>query len=156
MRRTLAQRFREAASKFETFGTDDIALKLGVRTYAEMEKLRSALKGLVRNGEVISLRPGFYRYAKKEKPLSMVAKMWRAMLIKGSFTRRDIGRLSGASITHVHKYFMKLEREGLIVNTSGKRGYKDGVFQLADPDDAPLKHPRSPKTQKAGERKHLG
>ena len=93
---------------------------------------------------MVSVRPGFYKYAGRQKPLSLIEKMWRAIRIKEYFTRRDIVRLSGASNSHVHKYMMHLEAQGIIENVSGGRGYSEGIFGLINPDTVPLEHPVLP------------
>ena len=145
MRESFLQKVRQAAIELGEFTINDLTIALPVCTYEDKEKARRSVKSLKRSGEAISLRPGLYRYIGKDKTLNKLARMWRAMRIKGYFTRQDIGRLSGASKTHVHKYFMYLERKGIIENSSGGRGYKGGVYCLIDQDNAPLEHPKIPK-----------
>jgi hypothetical protein len=41
------------------------------------------------------------------------------------------------------KYFIFLKKKGFIIAVSGN-GYSEGVYRLADPDNAPLEHPKSP------------
>jgi len=66
--------------------------------------------------------------------------MWRAMKLKGSFTQKEIVKLTGASRSHVKNYFVQLKKQGLIEVESGQ-GYEKGVFRLKDPARAPLEHP---------------
>ena len=145
MKESFLQRVRQSAINLGEFTINDLTIALPVCTYAEKEKARWSVKSLKRSGEVISVRPGLYRYIGKDKTLNKLARIWRAMRIKGYFTRQEIGRLSGASKTHVHKYFMYLERKGIIENSSGGRSYQVGIYCLIDPDNAPLEHPKMPK-----------
>ncbi len=144
MAKSLMQKIREIVSELGDFDSNDLSKALHVQTYKENEKVRRAVKGLKRLGEVESIRPGYYRYKGKQGPLSLIARMWRAMRIMESFTVRDIVRLSGASKTHAHKYFMFLEKKGIIKNSFGRRGYSDGEYSLMDLDNAPLDHPKMP------------
>jgi Fic family protein len=144
MGKSLIQRIREVAIESSDFDINGLTIALHIQSYEEKEKVRRAVKGLKRSNEVISIRPGYYRYKGKQVALSLIEKMWRAMRIKEHFTVRDIVRLTGASKTHAHKYFMFLEKKGVIVNSSGERGYRDGVYSLIDPDNAPLDHIRMP------------
>ena len=67
--------------------------------------------------------------------------MWRAMRIKGTFTQKDIMRLTGASRPHVKKYVRYLRRQGLVEAVAGQ-DYVRGLYRLKDPDNAPLEHPK--------------
>ena len=135
-------RIREAVKELGEFTINDLTVELHVCTYKEKDRIRRAVKCLKKYKEVVSIGPGFYRYQGqgKQKPLKKIVKMWRGMRIKEYFTRQDIVRLSGASKIHVKKYFIFLKREGFISPVSG-RGYKEGLFRLSDPDNAPLEHP---------------
>ena len=144
MAKSLMQSIREVVLNLGDFDLNDLTVALHVQSYEEKEKLRRAVKGLKRLDEVVSIRPGYYRYKGKQSPLSLIAKMWRGMRIMESFTVRDIVRLSGASKTHAHKYFMFLEEKGIIKNSFGGRGYSDGEYSFMDPDNAPLDHPKMP------------
>ena len=145
MKEYFLQRVRQAAIDLGEFTINDLTIALPVYTYEEKEKIRWSVKSLKRSGEIISVRPGFYRYLGKERALNKLARMWRAMGIKKYFTQQEIVRLSGASKTHTHKYFMYLERKGIIENSSGGRSYQGGIYCLIDPDNTPLEHPQMPK-----------
>jgi len=145
MRESFLQRVRQGAVDLGEFTINDLTISLPVSTYAEKEKIRWSVKSLKRSGEVISVRPGLYRYLGKERVLSKLARMWRAMGIKKYFTQQEIVRLSGASKTHAHKYFMYLERRGIIENSSGGRSFEGGIYYLIDTENAPLEHPKIPK-----------
>lgn len=145
MKEAFLQRVRQAAIELGEFTINDLTVSLPVSTYAEKEEIRWCVKSLKRSGEAISVRPGLYRYLGKERVLNKLARMWRAMGIKKYFTQQEIVRLSGASKTHAHKYFMYLERSGIIENSSGGRSYREGIYCLIDPDNAPLEHPKVPK-----------
>ncbi|MFC1867671.1 hypothetical protein ACFL0H_06010 [Thermodesulfobacteriota bacterium] len=151
MEKSLMQKIREVVNDLDDFDIDHLTVALHVQTYEGREKIRRAVKGLKKLKEVETIRPGLYRYKGKQGPLSLIAKMWRAIRIKERFTLRDIVRLSGASKTHAHKYFKYLEGKGIIANCSGDRRYSDGLNNLVDPDNAPLDHPKMPlKNRKNG------
>lgn len=136
-----AQQIREAAVDLEEFTIHDLADRLCVRTYREKARLKIGLKGLKVSGEIISVQPGLFRYKVKQRPFSMTEKMWRAIVIKGRFTWKDLVILSGASKSHVHKYLRFLEHKGIIRRASLSRAYADGCWVLIDPESAPVKHP---------------
>jgi len=140
MERTLTGKIRRAASEFGDFTVNDLATSLNMRSEKEMRRIRTAIKDLKSNKEIIALRRGLYRYTEKEKPLNKITKMWRAMRIKEYFTRRDIKLLSGASEAFVIKYFKYLVNKGFISHVSGF-GFKDRLYCLNNPDKAPLNHP---------------
>ena len=135
----LAQKVREAAAELGRFTAKDLVVFLNYKGKSII-KIRKAIDYLKKWGHVVSLRPGFYLYQDKQKPLMKIEKMWRGILIKEYFTRQDILKLSGASFRYVERYFSFLKREGLITHVSGS-GYKNGLYCLTDPDTAPLERP---------------
>jgi hypothetical protein len=144
MAEKLAHRIREIVTDLDQFTIQDLVEPLHIQTFREKERVRSAVKGLRKIRDVVSIMPGVFCYRPKQKPFSMLAKMWRAMLIKGTFTWREIVVLSGADKTHVHKYIMFLSRARYIERISRERSYARGIYRVADPDHAPLEHPRMP------------
>jgi Fic family protein len=152
MAETLPQKVRQAASKLGDFSFGDLASALNAHENDEKLRLREVVKNMKRTKEIIILRRGFYRYNFKQKPLTKIAKMWRAMRIKEYFTRRDIERLSGASNTYVRKYFIHLKKAGFIYRVSDN-GHKADLFGLVEPDKAPLQHPVPPNLKK--EKSHV-
>jgi hypothetical protein len=140
MGRIYAQTVREAVKELAEFSFDELIDKLHPTTFEGLRDIKRALSRFCREGEVAALGSDRYSYVGKKK-LTKLEKMWRAMRITGQFTRQDIVRLTGASGIHVKKYFIFLKRNGFIVPVSG-RGYRGGIFKLADPDKAPLEHPR--------------
>ena len=143
MEKGLTQKIRDYANGADVFTVDEIASALGTKTFEYLRKIREVVKRLKARGEIISVSPGLYRYEMKPCPFTKVERMWRAMRIKEYFTRKDIVMLSGASKTHAKKYFIFLKKKGFIIAVSGK-GYSEGVYRLADSDNAPLEHPKSP------------
>jgi len=154
MRESFIQKTREAAAELGDFTISELVVFLKMKN---KPKIRKAIDYLLRvKGEVVSIRPRFYRYQGNQKPLNKVDKMWRAMRIKEYFSRQDILKLSGASYVYVKTYFAWLKREGFITHISG-RGYKDALFRLTDPETAPLDRPITSKGRLVsfqGERKH--
>lgn len=143
MTKMITQRVRETAFRLGEFTLDDLMEALPVYTFEEIWKLRGAIRWLRKSGEFTLVQHGLYRYQARRERLTKVAKMWRAMRIKEYFTKRDIVKLSGASKSHVKKYFIILKRKNYIARVEGK-GSKEGVYRLMDPDNAPLEHPKSP------------
>ena len=143
MAETFSQNVRLAASEMGMFTVDELVSRLPVSTYREKRKIRSVIQGFEASGEAVLLKPGIYRYQGRKQPLSRVARMWRAIRIKGHFTRLDLVRLTGASKGHAKKYIFYLKRKGFIELVS-KQGNNYGVYRLIDPDNAPLEHPQLP------------
>ena len=143
MAETFAQQVRQVASELGEFTVDDLVSRVPVSTYKEKKKVRSVAQGFEKSGEITLLGPGLYRYQAKQTPLSKVARMWRAMKIKGYFTRQDLVKLCGASEGHVEKYVYFLKRGGFIAHVAGQ-GYEHALYCLIDPENAPLKHPEMP------------
>ncbi|MEW6666224.1 MAG: hypothetical protein AB1512_13525 [Thermodesulfobacteriota bacterium] len=140
----LSQRAREAAKDFGEFTVDDLILRLSAKTYREKKDIQSAISRFCKYGEVLLLRPGLYRYEGKQA-LSLTQKIWRAMMIKGQFTKKDLVRLSGASFSRVNNYVGFLKRSG-IVNRAAKLTGNTALYSLSDAERAPLNHPRMKKS----------
>ncbi len=140
MREGFTQRLRQSAIELGEFTVNDLAHKIPVYTYKDKHKITRVLSVLKKQGEIISIRTGHYRYQEKNQPLSQQAKIWRAIKIKEYFTRRDIVKLSGASDSYVRRYLNFLKKEGFIKHVSGW-GYKDALYRLIDPATAPLEKP---------------
>lgn len=149
MAETFPQKVRQAALRLGDFSCEDIALALNAHEKKEKVRIRETINYLKRTKQVIALRRGFYRYKIYQKPLTNIAKMWRAMKIKEYFTRFDIERLSGASGTHVRKYFIYLKNAGFIYCVKNN-GHKADLFGLVEPDNAPLQHPIPTNKNKKG------
>jgi hypothetical protein len=141
MGQKLAKQIREAAVELVQFTIHDLADRLCIRSYAEKARLKGGLKGLKKTGEIVSVQPGIFRYKMRQRPFSMTEKMWRAIIIKGRFTWRDLVLLSGASRSHAHKYLRFLEQKGIIRSISTSRKYSEGCYILIEPEKAPLEHP---------------
>ena len=62
----------------------------------------------------------------------------------------QIEMVAGIAVVTINmpRYFKFLERKGFIISHSGGRGYKDGLFCLTDPNNAPLEHPKFSKTER--------
>ena len=140
MREGFTQRLRQSAIELGEFTVNDLAHKIPVYTYEDKHRITGVLSALKKQGEIISNRTGNYRYQEKKQPLSLQAKIWRAIKIKEYFTRRDIVKLSGASDSYVRRYLNFLKKEGFIKYISGW-GYKDALYRLIDPATAPLEKP---------------
>lgn len=92
---------------------------LSADAQAERDRIRRRCNQMVNTGELCRIRPGHYRYNAKSAPARSEQKtsaMYRALRsAKPGFTATDIARTSGASYTHVIKYFKFLEEAGFIV-----------------------------------------
>jgi len=140
MHEGFTQKLRQSAIELGEFNVNDLAHSIPVYTYKDKHKITRVLSVLKKQGEIISIRMGHYRYQEKKQPLSQQAKIWRAVKIKEYFTRRDIVKLSGASDSYVRRYLNFLKREGFIEHISGW-GYKNALYRLIDPTTAPLEKP---------------
>jgi len=134
------QRVRQLAIELGEFNINDLAHRVPVFTYRDKYRIAKVVQKLKSSGEILSIRPGYYHYQGKQKPFAKIARMWRAIRIKEYFTRRDIVKLSGASDAYVKRYFTFLKQKGFIEHISG-RGYKNGLYRLTYPIEAPLEHP---------------
>jgi len=136
----LTQKVRQAAIELDEFTSNDLTDLIPVFTYKDRDKIRKVIQELKKSGEIVLIREGLYRYEGKKRPLSKQARIWRAIIIKEYFIRRDIVKLSGASDDYVKRYLTFLKGRGFIEHISGQ-GYKDGLYRLTDPKTAPLDHP---------------
>lgn len=143
MAEAFAQKVRKIASEMGEFTVNDIVSRLPAKTYREKRSIKNVIGKFRKRGEAISLKPGLYCYRGSQTPLSKTAKMWRAIRIKGDFTRRDLTRLSGATEGHARKYIFFLKREGFISRVEIQRS-KYRAYRLVDPEKAPLEHPKMP------------
>jgi len=123
------------------FTIDRLEEMVPVKTMKELGEARSTIKRFIREEEIIPDGPGRYRYQVVTRRFPKVARMWRAMRLKGSFTQKEIVKLTGASRIHVRKYFIQLKKQGLIEVVTGQ-GYEGGRYRLKDPDGAPLEYPK--------------
>lgn len=139
----LAAKIRAVVPSLGDFTIHDLAYVLGVQTYADKARLKTSLKGIMKSGAIVGLRPGLFRFTQKDASFSMLQSMWRTMLLKQRFTWQDITRISGSSKSHAHKYLRFLEGKGIVRNL-GDRGYRSGVWELMEPEKAPLEHPILP------------
>jgi len=140
MKVSLTQRqIREAAARLGEFSLEDLREALDLPICGTYRAISDSLKAFRRWGHLKKVGPDLYRYVDK-RGFSKKGKMWRAMLIRSEFTRKDVARLAGCSLDYVNKYFACLQRQGWVTLVS-KEGHKDGVYRLVDPDKAPLEHP---------------
>lgn len=140
MGENFTQKLRQSAIELGEFNINDLAHCIPVYTYKDKHRIIKLIQALKRNGEIVSIRRGFYCYQGKKRPLTKKARMWRAIRIKEYFTRRDVVKLSGAPDAYVRWYLSFLKRDGFIEHISG-RGYRNGLYRLTNSTDAPLDHP---------------
>lgn len=140
MRDGFTQKLRQSAIEIGEFNVNDLAQKIPVYTYRDKHKITRVISVLKKQGEIISIKKGYYRYQEKKRPLSKQARIWRAIRIKEYFTRRDIAKLSGASDVYLRRYLNFLKGEGFIEHITGW-GYKNALYRLIDPTTAPLEKP---------------
>jgi len=143
----LSEKVRDAAAQLGEFTIDEVATKIPITNYAEKRSVRAVLKNFENNGEVTKLRKDLYRYRGRRPTLSKTAKIWRAIWIKKSFTRRDLVKLSGASDAHVKSYVTFLKKNGFVQHVTGK-GFNLGIYCLADMDASSFDHPQMPRRRR--------
>ena len=141
MPETVTQRVRKTAFDLGEFTMDQLEEAVPVKTMKELQAARHAIKRFIQEEEIIPDGPGRYRYQVVTRRFPKVARMWRAMRLKESFTQKEIVKLTGASRIHARKYFIQLKKQGLIEVVTGQ-GYEKGVFRLKDPAGAPLEYPK--------------
>lgn len=111
---------------------------------AERDCIRKRCNSLVRTGELVRIKPGQYRYNAEAAPArsgELITRMWRSLKTsKPGFSCQDIARVSGASYSHVVKYFRLLEEKDFI-RRHGRSGntllYK-GTGTMRDTIRAPM------------------
>jgi hypothetical protein len=101
------------------------ALGAGQDDQAERARIRRRCNQMVAAGELTRIRSGVYRYNAGAAPArhgEHMTRMCRAIKSSATgFTQQDIARVSGATVTHVCKYFGFLTQEGYL-RRAGKRG----------------------------------
>ena len=144
-------KIRSAAARLIEFTLDELMEVLHVSSRKGRHLVQKAIGDYGRSGLIEKTGTETLRY-KGHTLGSLRMKMWRAILIKGKFTQRDIVVLSGASRNYVRMFFAHLKKAGAIKHISG-RGYEESLFRLIDPESAPLECPVKcwqPRTKKKG------
>lgn len=141
MEGSFPDKVRKAAAELKGFTLDEICERLDVRTYQERDRVRRTLRDLIRWSKV-SAGPNEYRYKGKPAMLKQ-ERMWRAMLIKGHFSRSDVMRLTGAARHYCQEYITFLHKSGFIeiADQTPGRAY---TWRVVDPECAPIEYPRMP------------
>ena len=119
MKETLAGRVREAARELgagdKTFTVDDLAERIGTRTYAEKDPIRSTLRDFHRRGEVDRVAPGVYTYREKvtKKPDKQKI-MWRTLRFRRTVTVEDLQMNAKAEESYVLEWLRLMIRRGIV------------------------------------------
>jgi len=66
MRDGFTQKLRQSAIELGEFNVNDLAHKIPVYTYKDKDKIIRVLSVLKKQGEIISIRTGHYRYQDKK------------------------------------------------------------------------------------------
>ena len=124
MKETLAGRVREAARDLgagdKTFTVDDLADRIGTKTYAEKDPIRSTLRDFRRRGEVVRVAPGVYNYRGKQggKP-EIQEVMWRLLRSRRTVTVEDLQEMAEAEESYVLEWLRMLIRRGIVRESGG-------------------------------------
>jgi len=117
MSRGMTQRVREAAAGFARFTRADIDTKLGIRTRAGQQRVRSVIHDLRKSGEIVSIERGLYKYIEKSRPRTKIDIVWHLVRSHRHFSTDDIERLSSASRHTILEYLRCLATIGCIRKT---------------------------------------
>ena len=142
-----ANRIREAAKRFGTFGVRQLADEIGVQSYAEVAKVRNALRDFRRRGEIIHIARGCWKYCGKEhagRGKGVRERVYRAMYTKTVFSARDLVVLTDADESYIRALIRRLLKAGHVRKTgdrplNGTRR-REAVFGLTDPDQFYLEY----------------
>lgn len=79
---------------------------LGARTLRDKERVRDAVKDLVRAGTLNRCSPGLYEWCgdqRQARPRVKAAELWRFMRMCRTFTKEQIRYLSGATLDYIKR-----------------------------------------------------
>ena len=111
---TLADKIRGVVTAGEEVTAVLIGERMGVRTYAELGKIRDAIGWMKKEGEVESVRRGVYVFRKVARRWTFLDVVWHLVRSHRTFTADEIERLSGASRETVKEYLQCLVRAGYL------------------------------------------
>lgn len=141
-----ANRIREAAKRLDTFGVRELADEIGVQSYAEVAKVRNALRDFRRRGEIIHIARGCWKYCGKEhgRGKGVRERVYRAMYAKRVFAVRDLVVLTDADESYTRVLVRRLLKAGRVRKVgdrplNGTRR-REAVFGLTDPDQFYLEY----------------
>jgi hypothetical protein len=122
MKGSFLGRCRAAAAELKEFGAIDLAD--AVNEVGGTVKTRQAITDLRRDGSIVSIKPGRYRFV----PLRMVAnaeptiqeKMWRVVRAMRVFSVDDLVQMAGAKRSYASEFLQALVRTGYLDRSRAK------------------------------------
>lgn len=151
---------RNLGAKGEAITNAMFYAALGADEQKERDRIRKRCGTLVKTGELKRIKPGQYRYNPNAAPArsgELITRMWRSLKSANpGFTAQGIAKISGASYTHVIKYFRFLESDSFITRhgrTGNTLKYK-GTKKMRETQRAPMP-PRPLGDPFEVERKHV-
>ena len=148
MKETLAGRVREAARELgagdKTFTVDDLADRMGTKTYKEKDPIRNTLRDFRRRGEVVRVAPGVYNYRGKQggKP-EIQEVMWRTLRSMRTVTIEDLQMMAGAEEDYAREWL------GFLIRRGNVRKSDNGTYRLIkDPVEMPRNDEKAEKLRR--------
>ena len=127
---------REAAKRLTIFTATELAEQLGVQTYKDLRRVRNVIHEMHRTGEISSVDRGYYQYAAMGpmgRRNDVFRKICRAMHLKGSFSAKDVKKLTDADISYIRSVIRKFKK----AETVRKVGQN---FEIVNRDKFYLEH----------------
>lgn len=131
---SLRGRVRQAAQKQGgTFSYSDLGDALGLQTRDELYKMKMAVSDLVRNGEMVRVRPGQFNWqGKKPGPTNQKQVMWRVLRARKLVTVLDLMELAGASQDYALEFLRRLQKQEAVQRVEHP-GYSTKYRLVNDP-----------------------
>ena len=131
MKETFAGRLRDAARSLgragSTFTVKDLGHAMGIKTYAEHDTIRSALRDFLRRGEMVRTAPGVFRYQERPTVKPQIReRMWRILRARRRVTVEDLQELAGASRSYAEEWLRMLTKRAVVRKCGG------GVFRMVE------------------------
>lgn len=137
MKKTFTQRLREAAAGLDRFTAKDMLTPLGLMKYADIVKVRSVIRELVKTGEILILEKGVYRLVGTVVVPDVKSRVYRAMYAAGRFSARSVAMITDADVSYVRMLIRDMTASGAIVRAGSERnprGKKEAVFFIRHRD----------------------
>lgn len=141
MKKSFTQQVREAAQTFEQFTAPDLLDPLGLRSYADLKRIRPVIRELRKTGEIKSVKRGVYVYAgtgKEGRKAEVLNRIYRAIHVSGIFSPQRIVMLTDADVSYVRSVLRKLVSSGDLRKRGRERnlyGQTETIFSVAHRDN---------------------
>lgn len=120
MMSSLAGKIRGVFSPGDELTVDDIGERLGIQTYNDLRRIRTAIQWMKKTKDLESVRRGVYRKVQARPGRTYLNIIWHLIRSHRSFNADEIEMLSGARRATVREYLQCLVRAGYLRKTSWK------------------------------------